>query len=52
MKKEYKLVIDYDCEDYDETGEDRVWLDTGEHVIELPVELLPYLEDCEILGIA
>tara|TARA_R100001198_G_C5212045_1_gene197073 strand:- start:132 stop:293 length:162 start_codon:yes stop_codon:yes gene_type:complete len=51
-KKEYKLVIDYDCEDHDETGMDRVWLDTGERVIQLPVELLPYLEDSEILGIA
>ena len=51
-KKEYKLVIDYDCEDYDETGMDRVWLDTGDIVLQLPDEILPYLEESDILGIA
>ena len=60
MKKEYKILIDYK-EDSEEpkrlTQEeidkmDRVWLDTGDGVVELPKELLPYLEEAETLGIA
>ena len=61
MKKEYKLIIDYDAE-LDEVeslseelsieGEDCVWLDTGDGVIKLPAEMLPYLKDSDILGIA
>ena len=60
MKKEYKILIDYK-EDSEEpkrlTQEeidkmDRVWLDTGDGIIELPKELLPYLDNADILGIA
>ena len=59
MKKEYKILIDYK-EDSEEpkrlTQEeidkmDRVWLDTGDGIIELPKELLPYLENADVLGI-
>jgi hypothetical protein len=54
MKKGCKLMIDY-SEDKDDSSEvemDRVWLDTGDIVVELPEELLPYLEDADVLGIA
>ena len=52
-KKDFKVIIDYK-EDYDESTieMDRVLLDTGDEVIELPEELIPYLEEYEILGIA
>ena len=59
MKKEYKILIDYK-EDSEEpkrlTQEeiekmDRVWLDTGDGIIELPKELLPYLDNADVLGI-
>ena len=58
MKKAFKLMVDYD-EELEDTIDslsdvemDRVWLDTGDAVIELPSELLPYLEEADILGIA
>ena len=60
MKKEYKIMIDYNS-DSEETEKltkeeidkmDRFWLDTGDTVVELPKELLPYLEAADILGIA
>ena len=59
MKKEYKILIDYK-EDSEEpkrlTQEeiekmDRVWLDTGDGIIELPLELLPYLDNADVLCI-
>ena len=59
--KKYKLIIDYEpCEEeevevediYTDEMMDHVWLDTGEMVLQLPDELLPYLQDSEILGIA
>ena len=59
--KKYKLIIDYEpCEEeevevediYTDELMDHVWLDTGEMVLQLPDELLPYLQDSEILGIA
>ena len=59
--KKYKLIIDYEpCEEeevevediYTDEMMDHVWLDTGEMVLQLPDELLPYLKDSEILGIA
>ena len=60
MKKEYKLVFEYSTaheeperltkEDIDKM--DRFWLDTGDGIVELPKELLPYLEEAETLGIA
>jgi len=53
MKKSCKLMIEYeDTDNSSEVEMDRVWLDTGDMVIELPEELLPYLEDADILGIA
>jgi hypothetical protein len=59
--KKYKLIIDCEpCEEeevevediYTDELMDHVWLDTGEMVLQLPDELLPYLQDSEILGIA
>ena len=29
-----------------------VWLDTGDSIIKLPPELLPYLRETDILGLA
>jgi hypothetical protein len=53
MKKSCKLMIEYEDKNSSSDVEmDRVWLDTGDMVIELPEELLPYLEDADILGIA
>ena len=62
MKKQYKLSIKYDdsldevdslSEELSVDGEDgAVWLDTGDGVIKLPSELLPYLRETDILGIA
>ena len=31
---------------------DGVWLDTGDSIIKLPSELLPYLQETDILGLA
>ncbi len=56
--KKYKLIIDYEEKKTEEidtlhnTEMDRVWLDTGDEVVELPDEILPYLEEADILGIA
>ncbi len=59
--KKYKLIIDYEpCEEeevevediYVDEMMDHAWLDTGDMVLQLPDELLPYLQDSEILGIA
>ena len=55
--KKYKLIVgcDDECEEIDtlyDTNMDRVWLDTGDMDVELPEELLPYLEDADVLGIA
>ena len=60
--KKYKLIIDYEpCEEEEEVEVediyvdemmDHAWLDTGDMVLQLPDELLPYLQDSEILGIA
>ena len=63
MKKQYKLSIKYDdaLDEVDSLSEElsvegdedgAVWLDTGDGVIKLPTELLPYLRDTDILGIA
>ena len=63
MKKQYKLSIKYDdaLDEVDSLSEElsvegdedgAVWLDTGDGVIKLPSELLPYLRDTDILGIA
>tara|TARA_Y100000310_G_scaffold279387_1_gene298471 strand:+ start:37 stop:237 length:201 start_codon:yes stop_codon:yes gene_type:complete len=62
MKKQYKLSIKYDdaldevdslSEELSVDGDDgAVWLDTGDGVIKLPSELLPYLRETDILGIA
>jgi|TARA_R100001530_G_scaffold24897_1_gene20164 hypothetical protein len=59
MKKQYKLSIEYgdELEEVDSLSEEEeedgaVWLDTGDGVIKLPHELLPYLRDTDILGIA
>lgn len=59
--KKYKLIMDYEpCEEEEVEVEDiyvdemmeHAWLDTGDMVLQLPDELLPYLQDSEILGIA
>ena len=56
--KKYKLVVDYDNEDYEEIETlhdkemDRAWLDIGSKTLELPKELLPYLAEADELGIA
>ena len=59
--KKYKLIIDYEpCEEeevevediYTDEMMDHIWLDIGDMVLQLPDELLPYLQDSEILGIA
>jgi len=58
MKKLYKLSVDDDEADslseelaiVEEDG--AVWLDTGDGVVKLPPELLPYLRETDILGIA
>jgi hypothetical protein len=54
MKKEYKLLIDYEeeIEEPVDAEMDRIWLDTGDGVVQLPEELIPYLKDNDILGIA
>jgi hypothetical protein len=58
--KKYKLIIDSEtCEEEVETEDiyvdemmEHAWLDIGDMVLQLPDELLPYLQDSEILGIA
>ena len=61
MKKEYKLSIRYDdkgdkvdslSEVLEEIDDGSVWLDTGEETIQLPPEIVKYLESDGILGIA
>ena len=61
MKKHYKLSIAYDDEGeevdslsevLEEIGDDCIWLDTGDETIQLPPEIVKYLESDGILGIA
>ena len=60
MKKMYRIMIDCgdDAEEIDKLTEEDIekmdgfWLDTGDVVIQLPKELIPYLNDGDILGIA
>ena len=60
MKKQYKLSKDNDeVDSYSEelkelyiSDEEGVWLDTGEETIQLPPEIVKYLESDGILGIA
>ena len=58
MKKEYKLSIKYDdkvdslSEVVEEADDGSVWLDTGEETVQLPAEIVKYLESDGILGIA
>ena len=58
MKKQYKLSILYDdevdglSEVVEETDDGSVWLDTGEETVQLPAEIVKYLESDGILGIA
>ena len=59
MKKMYKIMIDCgdESEEIDRITEEDIekmdgfWLDTGDVVIQLPQELIPYLNDGDILGI-
>ena len=44
--KKHELIIE---DEYDDEG---VWLDTGDSIIKLPPELLPYLRETDILGLA
>ena len=45
--KKHELIIE------DEYGDDEgVWLDTGESIVKLPPELIPYLQESDILGLA
>ena len=61
MKKEYKLSIRYDdkgdkvdslSEILEEIDDDTILLDTGEITVQLPAEIVKYLESDGILGIA
>ncbi len=58
MKKQYKLSILYDdevdglSEVVEEADDGSVWLDTGEETVQLPAEIVKYLESDGILGIA
>ena len=45
--KKHELIIEQMCED-----DEGVWLDTCDGVIKLPPELLPYLRETDILGLA
>ena len=46
-------MIEYeDTDSPSEVEMDRVWLDTGDEVIQLPKALLPYLDGADVLGIA
>ena len=46
MKKQH-----YELKEIYEDG-DGVWWDTGDGIIKLPPELLPYLQESDILGLA
>ena len=58
MKKQYKLSILYDdevdsiSEVVEDADDGSVWLDTGDETIQLPPEIVKYLESDGILGIA
>jgi hypothetical protein len=58
MKKQYKLSILYDdeidglSEVVEETDDGSIWLDTGDETVQLPAEIVKYLESDGILGIA
>ena len=39
-------------DDFDDIGDDCIWLDTGEVTIQLPMEIAKYIESDGILGIA
>ena len=55
MKKEHELMLDYEEEIEEVDGLnslERVWLDTGDGIVQLPDELIPYLQESDILGIA
>ena len=64
MKKKYNLSIEYDdeseevdslsevLEEMHTSDEEDVWLDTGEKTIQLPAEIVKYIESDGILGIA
>ena len=41
-----------DVEGAEDIVMDHIWLDTGDMVIPLPNELIPYLEKADLLGIA
>ena len=59
MKKQYKLSIEYNDENDEDNGlsevleeiDDSIWLDTGEITIQLPPEIVKYIELDGILGI-
>lgn len=50
-EKDYKIMVDYTEVD-DDSEIERIWIDTGDGVVELPNELVPYLQELDILGIA
>ena len=58
MKKQYKLSILYDdevdslSEIVEDADDGSVWLDTGDETVQLPAEIVKYLESDGILGIA
>ena len=58
MKKQYKLSILYDdevdsiSEVVEDADDGSVWLDTGDETVQLPAEIVKYLESDGILGIA
>jgi len=61
-KKEYRLSIDYDpdkeeierlSEVLEQEVTTNIWFDTGDEVLQLPSEVLKYIEDSNgVLGIA
>ena len=61
MKKQYKLSILYDdkgdevdsiSEVVEDADDGSIWLDTGDETVQLPAEIVKYLESDGILGIA
>ena len=61
MKKQYKLSSRYDdkgdevdsiSEILEDIDDGSVWLDTGEETVQLPAEIVKYLESDGILGLA
>ena len=61
MKKEYKLSILYDdkgdevdsiSEVVEDADDGSIWLDTGDETVQLPAEIVKYLESDGILGLA